>query len=300
MLGAGSFEEAAKILTDCGYEDMSAMNSSEIDAALNRHRSEIFSEISRLSPDSEIADIFRMKYDCHNAKVILKSEASGTPAEHLLSGSGRIDGAKLAAYYAEEKYSAMPGRLGRAMEEAKAVLARTGNPQAADFMLDRAYFAEMLDTAEKSGNDFLLGYVKLMADAANLKAAVRTLRMGKSPDFLSDALIPGGNIDKERLISAGDADAAAAVFAGSALEKAAAAGAEAAAGGSLTAFELACDNAVNAYLKRSKLVSFGSEPVAAYLAAVENEITAVRMILTGRLAGIKSEILSERLRDMYA
>ena len=35
-------------------------------------------------------------------------------------------------------------------------------------------------------------------------------------------------------------------------------------------------------------------------AAVENEITAVRMILTGRLAGVKSEAIRERLRDLYA
>ena len=40
--------------------------------------------------------------------------------------------------------------------------------------------------------------------------------------------------------------------------------------------------------------------MTAYLAAVENEITAVRMILTGRLAGVKSEAIRERLRDLYA
>ena len=71
-------------------------------------------------------------------------------------------------------------------------------------------------------------------------------------------------------------------------------------GGTLTAIERACDNAVNTYLGKAKLVSFGSEPMTAYLAAVENEITAVRMILTGRLAGVKSEAIRERLRDLYA
>ena len=34
-------------------------------------------------------------------------------------------------------------------------------------------------------------------------------------------------------------------------------------------------------------------------AAVEGEITAIRMILTGRLAGVPSQTIRERLRDLY-
>ena len=55
-----------------------------------------------------------------------------------------------------------------------------------------------------------------------------------------------------------------------------------------------------AYLKGAKLISYGPEAVIAYLAAVEGEITAVRMILTGRLAGIAPQVIRERLRDLYA
>ena len=57
---------------------------------------------------------------------------------------------------------------------------------------------------------------------------------------------------------------------------------------------------MNAYLRAAKLVSYGPEAVAAYLAAVEGEITAVRMILTGRLSGAAPEAIRERLRDLYA
>ena len=301
MLDASSFEEAAKLLTDCGYDDMSQMSSSEIEQALSGHRKEIFDELERLAPDQAIPELFRMKYDYHNAKVILKAEAMQTPSEHLLSDAGRISPALLQGLYHEEKYSSMPGALGKAMEEAAEVLARTSNPQQADFVLDQAYYAEFLKTAGESGNSFLLGYGKLLIDAANLKSTVRTVRMGKDRDFLRDALIPGGNVSTDRFLSSTDKEALVSLFSCSELEKAAALGAEAMDGSTkLTAFELACDNAVNAYLGKAKLISFGSEPVTAYLAAVENEITAVRMILTGRLAGVKSETIRERLRDFYA
>lgn len=300
MLDAGTFEEAAKLLTDCGYEDMSQMNAKEIEASLAQHRAEIFDEIERLAPDSEIADVFKMKYDYHNAKVIIKSEAMGIDAGHLLSAAGRIAPEEMKNLYNEEKYSSMPALLGQAMEEAKNTLARTSNPQEADFILDRAYFAELTQAAEESGNDFLKGYAAVLADSTNLKNAVRTLRMGKNSDFMKTALIDGGKVSKDRILAAGDRESLAALFAHSELEKAASLCGEAMEGGPLTAFELACDNAVNSYLGKAKLVSFGSEPLTAYLAAVENEITAVRMILTGRLAGIRSAVIKERLRDFYA
>ena len=76
--------------------------------------------------------------------------------------------------------------------------------------------------------------------------------------------------------------------------------AEAANGGPMTRFELACDNAVTEYLSNARLAGYGEEPVIAYIAGLEGEITTVRMILTGRLAGIAPDIIRERLRDLYA
>ena len=192
----------------------------------------------------------------------------------------------------------MPARLAKAMAEGKEILARTANPQLADFTLDRVCFEELAAIAEDRG-EFLRGYVAVMADSTNLKSAVRTIRMGKTPDFLRLALVPGGRVDAERFAAAGG-EGLPALFNGSPLADAAALGAAAAEGGGMTAFEQSCDNAVMAYLRGAKLVSFGEEPVVAYLAGVENEITAVRMILTGMLAGIAPQSIRERLRDLYA
>ena len=300
MLDAGSYEEAAKLLTDCGYSDMSQMSAKEIEAELAEHRRAVFAELDNLSPDKELVDVFRMKYDYHNAKAIIKAEAMGVDAGRLLSNSGRIAPEELQTIYNEDRCSELPELLGAAIEEAKGVLARTSNPQLADFVLDKAYFAELRAAAEELGSSFLKGYTDILIDSANLKSAVRTIRMKKDADFLESVLIPGGRVDKDRIVAAGDRESIAALYAHSELERAAALGAEAAEGGTMTAFELACDNAVNAYLRGAKLVSFGPEPVLAYLAAVEGEITAVRMILTGRLSGIEPQTIRERLRDLYA
>ncbi len=300
MLDAATFDDAAKMLTDCGYPDMSGKTASEVEQILAAHRTEIFDELGRLSPDKELVDIFKLKYDYHNAKTIIKAEAVGGDASRLLSDAGRMEGAKLAALYNEESFSQMPAILGRAMPEAKSTLARTANPQLSDFILDRAYFEELRLIAEKLNSRFLSNYVAVLADSANLKSTVRTLRMGKNQEFLAEVLVEGGNIGAQRLIGAADKESLAGLYTHTPLEKAAVLGAQAMAGGSMTEFERACDNAVNSYLKSATLISYGPEAVIAYLAAVEGEIQAVRMILTGRLAGVKPQVIRERLRDLYA
>ena len=300
MLDAASYEDAAKILTDCGYPDMSQMGADEVEQALAARRSEIFDELGKLAPDRELVDLFKLKYDYHNAKTIIKAEAMGSDPKRLLSDSGRIPGLRLLEIYNEDKRILLPEKLADAMSDAKATLARTANPQLSDFVLDRAYFGEVRAMADKVGSPFLKGYAQILVDTANLKSAVRTLRMGKNQDFLAAVLIEGGNVGTQRITAAGDKDSLAALYGRSRLEKAASLGADALAGGSMTEFERACDNAVNAYLRDAKLVPYGCEPVAAYLAAVEGEIQAVRMILTGRLAGVRPQVIRERLRDLYA
>ena len=300
MLDAASFEDAAKLLTDCGYPDMSQMKAGEVEQTLAERRSAIFGELDGLCPDKELVDLFKLKYDYHNAKAILKAEATGSDCRRLLSDSGRIPGGKLLELYNEDRLARLPEILAGAMAEAKAVLARTANPQLSDFVLDKAYFDELRAVAGKVDSPFLKGYIEILTDSANLKSAVRTLRMGKNQDFLAAVLIEGGNVGTQRITAAGDKDSLAALYGRSRLEKAASLGADALAGGSMTEFERACDNAVNAYLRDAKLVSYGPEAVCAYLAAVEGEIQAVRMILTGRLAGVKPQAIRERLRDLYA
>lgn len=300
MLDAGSFEEAAKLLTDCGYPDLSHMTAAQIDEALADRRNGILAEMDRLAPDRKAVDVFRMKYDYHNLKTILKSEAVGQDPARLLSSAGRIPAGRLLQLYQEEKLGELPREMGQAAEEAKTVLARTANPQLADFVLDKAYFAELSRAAEETGSAFLRGYVAALIDSTNLRSAVRTLRMGKDAAFLRAALAQGGTIEPGRIAAAEDGDALRALYRGKPLEKAAALGAEALSGGSLTQFERACDNAVSAYVRRAKYVSYGEETLVAYLAAVEDETTAVRMILTGRKAGVAPETIRERLRDLYA
>ena len=194
----------------------------------------------------------------------------------------------------------MPPVLQEAIQEARDTLGTTKDPQISDLVLDRACYEDMFAIAEAAGSDFLAGYVRISIDAANLRSAVRAGRMGKGTEFLKPVLFEGGNIDVNRVLAAAGAGGSLPdLYALSMLKEAAEAGADALEGGRLTDFERLCDNAVNDYLKTARLVPFGDAPVVAYLAAKENEFTAIRILLTGKLAGLEADTIRERLRDAY-
>jgi len=52
-------------------------------------------------------------------------------------------------------------------------------------------------------------------------------------------------------------------------------------------------------MKDAKYVSFGPEPVIAYIFAKENEIKLIRIIMVGKINGIDGEVIRERLRENY-
>lgn len=300
MLDARTAEDAAKVLAECGYEEFSTLTPAGIESTLNKARLELFADLRNDSPDPGIVDVFCIKYDYHNAKVLLKSHAMGSDPAGLFIDAGRYPVKQLREDFDKEDLSRTSQVFRQSMEEAQGVLASSGDPQAADLILDRAYYVEMLQAAVSVKSPFLEGYVKLSIDSANLRAAVRSARMGRGVEFLKRVLLPGGSLSLDGLIAAatGGADLAARCHS-TPLAAAGEAGAKAMEGGSLTEFERLCDNAVTTYLSQGKRVAFGEHPLIGYLYAREAELTTIRIILNGRLAGLDTEALRERLRDSY-
>lgn len=299
MIDAPSAEEATKVLQEIGYGEFSAASDRELGAALAQEREKLFADLYRFVPDKAVVDVFKVKYDYHNIKALLKARAMDVDGAHLLLDAGRVPADKLAKIVMEGAYDQLPPALAAAAKEASEVLSATGDPQLGDFVLDRAYYAEMLSAAQATRSDFLVRYVRATIDAANLRSAVRTLRMQKGGDFLRRVLFEGGTVKTESILSAALGGNLEEPFRTTELKAAAELGAEAARGGSLTKFEKACDDAVTAFAAGAKRVPFGVEAVIGYLVAKEIEFTAVRIIMSSRMAGIGGDTIRERLREAY-
>ena len=300
MLEARSVEEAAKVLAECGYGEMNSFTPAALDERLSEARDAVYQDLQGAVPDPNVIDVFRIKYDYHNAKVLLKAEAMGLDSVRLLVGGGRYAAAALQEDFQRDDLRECSDAFRKAVAEAKETLASSGDPQRADLILDRAYFAEMSEAARATGSGFLAGYVRLLIDAANLRAAVRAHRMERGADFLAQVLLPGGNVSPRSIASA-RGDALGEAFRTGPLARAAELGSRLTRreGGALTAFERECDNALTTYLTGARRIPFGEEPVLGYLYAKEAELTAVRTIFAGRAAGLDGDTVRQRLRDTY-
>jgi len=297
VIEARDDQEARKVLAECGYPDGAGVG---LEQVLAQVREETVKELSSALPGEPGLEMFKLKYDYHNAKTILKAQAMGVDGARLLLKGGRYDPAVLLEQWQQEQLSGCSDSFRRAMEGAADLLKETKDPQQADLMLDRAMYAEMSELAKKQNSAYLAGYVRLLVDAANLRTAVRVCRMEQEDEFLRAVLLEGGNVSVQAIASA-RGDGLAELFQSGALAQAARLGAGLLKPGSgaLTAFEKACDDAVTKYLAASRMVPFGEQVVIGYLYAKEAELTAVRTIFAGRAAGLDGDTIRRRLRETY-
>lgn len=301
LLEARTDEEIIRILQERGYPEMNIRDPAAMDAALSASRKALLEDLEEGVPDAGYMDVFRLKYDYHNIKAALKAAAMNTDAKRMLMDMGRVPAVEIQEAVETGEFDRMPAMLSEAAIEAKDVLDTTRDPQLSDMALDRWMFRDMLAVAEKTGSEFLLGYVRIQIDAVNLRVLVRTLRMGKNTDFLRTALLEGGEVDPAAILSAvsGGGSGFAELYASSRLRAAAEEGAQVLHGGMLTEFERLCDDAVSDYLSGGQMVPFGEAPLLAYLAARDVEYTNLRILLMGRRTGLPADVIRNRLRASF-
>lgn len=303
ILDARREEEITKILQDCNYFDgqFNPSEPSEMDAALTLVRGRMFDDMLSGAPDKRYVDIFRMKYDYHNLKALLKGNALGKNVDRILMDIGRVPLNILKEAVAGDDISLLPTCLGDALLETKDVLNTTRDPQLSDVLLDRWYYQDLTTLAKEIGSSFVEGYIRTRIDSVNLRILVRTIRMGKNAEFLKGTLVDGGNVDLATLLKIGTERGVGLTEAyhSTDLKEAAQEGASILKSGPMTQFEKLCDDGVAGYMAVAQTVSFGEEPLLAYMSAHETEFINLRILLMGRITGLSNDLIRSRLRTMY-
>lgn len=304
MVDAKSPEEALKVLLEAGYGNSSSdsVNIYEYENLLGDEYKKVYNLLKEIAPEPDVFDLFLLTNDYHNIKVILKAEFSGQNDNGLLIESGSIPSNKLKTMIRDRNLSNMPSIMKGAVEECIETYNKTLDPQFIDIILDKASFKQMKETSLKSGNKFIKDLVTLFIDLANIKIFLRVKKLKKSWEFLQKVLIPESSIDKKLFVENLDTPLETFINAlqftslGAFLHE----GIESfRINGSLTKFEKLSDNFVIAYIKKSKYIPLGVEPLIGYLMAKEMEIKNARIVMVGKINNISNEIIKERLREAY-
>ncbi|MGN0658672.1 MAG: V-type ATPase subunit [Emergencia sp.] len=296
-------QAAENILQEFGYGEAKEIHEGDIEAFIRREQNKLFDLIYDTLPERKELAMCLYPYDYHNVKVCLKSEFLGTtPSEDLLVSTGDIDWKKVVAMVRDRNYMFMPVNMKNAIIEATDLFSRSGDPQEIDIILDRACYEDMIEAAEASGEEFLIGIVRLRIDLMNLKTFVRLRQIRKPWSFFQKVFLPGGNISEQFFISSYEepyAQLADKLAPYGLREVMAEGGRELKEKGDFCLFEKLCEDKMMEFNKKAKYESFGIVPIAGYWYAKEVEIDNLRIILTGIMIGSSPEKIGERLREPY-
>ena len=302
MIDSGSIDDICRIIQDAGYgSDSEPFKPATYQKILSDRELNLFDDTLKMGKEFEVLDVLNLVNDYHNIKVLLKAEALGVDRSDILLNTGNIPAEKMAEYVRDRSKLLSEDML-KAVLEASETHARTKDPQLIDFICDKYCFIEMNKIAEKCGNEFVKGYVRIKIDAANLKTYARVKAMGQPWTYFNEVFIEGGDIDTALYQKAYNEDVAqfGTHFKGTLLYDAATIGREDLdKTKNFTLFEKLCDDAVVDYAKGGKEISFGIEVVFAYYVAKQIEMTNIRVLMAGKLANMNPETIQERMRKTY-
>lgn len=294
---------AEAVLQEFGYGEAKELYDDDIEWFIRREQNKLFDLIYDTLPERKELAMCLFPYDYHNIKVCLKSEFLGiTPTEDHLMSNGDIDWKHMVAMVRDRNFTFMPTVMKEAIIEATDLFGRSGDPQEIDIILDKACYKQMLQAAEETGEDFLIGIVKRQIDILNLKTFVRLRQMKKPWNFFQKVYLAGGNISESFFFSAWEenySQIADKLTPYGLSEAMARGGAKLSETGDFALFEKLCEDALMEFNKKAKYESFGVVPIAGYWYAKELEIDNLRIILTGILIGDEPEQIAEKLREPY-
>ena len=292
MVEAKGMPEVLKLLTEAGYgANLTEQNISQVLAARQK---KAYDDIAELAEGQSFLDVFLLKNDYHNLKVLLKEEVSGVDGSAYLVGGGTVDVEVMRQAFASKTMDAIPPSFVEDVQQAREMYAKTASGQMIDIVLDQAAFAAMAKKAKESHHPFVEGYLTRLANLTNLKSFFRVKVMKKPFELLRDVFVPGGDLELAAFQAAFGNEDAIGAWKGTPYQTLAE---ELRLG--YTAFEKACDNALMDYMKEAKYAALTMEPLVAYLYAVETEVKTVRIILNGKTNGMDAAVMKERLRDAY-
>ncbi len=303
MIDAKTSEDAMRVLEECNYGfGIESVKKDEFEKLLSDEHKKSYDFIMSIAPELSYFKMFLYPYDYHNLKVLMKAEYLGIDATELLVDTGTIDIKTLKNSLSERDFAPLTEMMGKALNEIIDVFPKSNDPQIIDIIFDKYCYDEMLKSAENTESLFIVDYIRMLIDTINIKTYVRLKWMDKSWDFLNKVFIKGGYIQEQTFVSNynDSYEKFAEQISGYGFKEVFLEGTQyLEEKGLFAVLEKLLDNKLIQFIKDAKFISFGIEPLVAYLIAKDNEIKIARIILAGKLAGISPELIRERLRETY-
>ena len=298
-MAEGTLDEAMRTLMDMGYGSLPNATPEQAELMIERELNAASDLIREVTFDETTTDLFLMKADVHNLKLLLKLRLTGSGDTPAYMAGGCWSTEALYKMVQNSEYKELPEEFSIALTELEQSFQTDIDPARISMELDKAYIAYAYRVGKKGiAKDYFRG----MADFSNLLALMRIRAMGGGLDKLKDAMLPAGDIPELKLIQAleAPADGLAKLLAMGPAKEWILKGLDAfQKGAGLSALEKERDNYLISMVQKAKFEENSILPVIAYLLAREQEAKCLRLILTAKRNRLPDSVITERLRELY-
>ena len=304
LLNTKTIDEAWTLLSDWGVNIIRNSEEGKImrEETLLGILKGAYARLVELAPDSDALRLWLYPYDCNNLKAAQKAFIRSIDPTSMLFDFGAIPVSKILKMVETGNYDELPANLQASATVAMDEYAKTKNPQVIDLILDKACWADMLSMAQKSGEGFVIKLVQTKIDLLNVMMALRILRM-KSGEvgkvLFAEAFLKGGNLSFEYMMECLEKGEEVLWVFLHRTEYSALAEKFAKSDKTLSTAEKLADNYWMSLILENRFVPDGLEVMISFLAAHEYEVKNLRILLSGKEAGIATATIRERIRDSY-
>ncbi|MCQ2480557.1 MAG: V-type ATPase subunit [Clostridia bacterium] len=289
LISADSYSAAVRILTGKGWQEVAGGDMCE--EKLN----EAWELICESVPDKKLLEAMVIGNDFMNVKSVIKTTFSDLKSEDYIVRPFVCDPAKIIKAVKENDFEELPDYIKECASKAYHAISGNQSGQSAEMIIDKASLETSLDYAKSAGSELLVKIIGLACLVANIKIAVRSSRTGKTEQFALDSMCKCDFTDNKKLTDAAFKGESLADIVSEAgypeiadeVDK------------DFTALEMKCDNLVTEWIKKAKDEVYGPDPIIAYYYAKQAEIKNVRIILSAKAAGVPTDTIRERVRDLY-
>ena len=201
MLASKDIETLKNVLSDT----YSVSPELSVDDMIGEILKNSVSIVKETVPDISVFAPLLFKYDCNNAKVVIKSIIIGNEYDSLISDLSLYDRSNYTGAFSTKDFSFLPGHMSKACGDALNEYNLTSDGQAVDSIMDKACFSDMKETAEKGGVELIKRYCIIQADTVNIRSSLRINNLKIDPSVAKSLFlrmfVPGGDIGEDVFVN---------------------------------------------------------------------------------------------------
>lgn len=303
LIDLDSVSEVLQALSDTIYSEyiQKLKRPEDYEEILKKELQRVFKTMDEITPDHYVVRFLEQKYIYHNLKVLVKEIIQDKDYSDMYIDIGDVDYKKIKDMIKEENKKS-DDRYYNNVKKAIDLYNEKKDPQVIDLSLDKDYYKTLLDLAYSMKYQFFIDYTKTRIDFINIKSLLRAKSQKKTPEFVDNIVIDGGNIDKNefRKYVNQEIDADSNLFKSSDIYYYVRSAIEAKdIYKTMSQYEKVVDNYLMDLIIDTKSLTYGAETIFSYIVGKETEIKNLRIILVSKLNDLPREFIEERLRKSY-